>query len=359
MHNNRILFVLKYRETPAGAEESWGDGSGHFLHSGLYNSAKFVSDMLNDIGIPSSIVHLEDNNKIHKAIVDFRATHCIIEAFWVVPDKIDELIKVCPNVKFIVRNHSETPFLANEGVAFDWMLEYIGKKNTYLSCNAPRMLDETKFLTSLEHPDWSDAFIDEKIFFLPNYYPLSRRQHYNKLLNKKHVDVGCFGAVRPLKNHLIQAVAALKFATMNNKRLNFHINGSRVEGGGQAILKNLREIFNHFNGFHTLVEHPWAPHREFRQLVAQMDLVTQVSFSETYNIVAADAVSVGVPIVVSPEVPWVSDDAQADPNDSDDIAKRMNHVYHNKHKFFDWDPNREHLERYNANCVKIWSKHFG
>jgi hypothetical protein len=37
-----------------------------------------------------------------------------------------------------------------------------------------------------------------------------------------------------------------------------------------------------------------------------MDISMQVSFSETFNIVAADTTSQGVPLVASDEIPWAA-----------------------------------------------------
>ena len=84
---------------------------------------------------------------------------------------------------------------------------------------------------------------------------------------------------RPLKNHLVQAIGALIFAERIGKRLRFNINGGRVEMNGAPILKNLQAIFNG-QPQAELVSHGWLPHDGFRSLVANMDIVTQVTFSE-------------------------------------------------------------------------------
>jgi hypothetical protein len=49
----------------------------------------------------------------------------------------------------------------------------------------------------------------------------------------------------------------------------------------------------------------------------------QVSFSETFNIVAADMVSAGVPIVASDEVKWTSKWFNAVPTSSDSMARKL------------------------------------
>ncbi len=355
----RVLFVLKHREIKGGDYSSWGDGTSYYqlLHSGLFNSARFVNDMLNTIGIESKLVHVVDNNKIHAEIVKYKPDFVVIEAYWVVPEKFDELRRVCPNVKFIVRNHSEAPFLANEGIAFDWTLKYIEKPNVIMSCNSLRMLKEVRFLTKQKFPHWTDAQVAHVVPYLPNYYPIFPDDDHRIRKNAPFINVGCFGAVRPLKNHVAQAIAAMMAANRLGKRLNFHINGGRLEGRGEPILKNIVSIFNHYPQ-HNLINHPWRPHSEFKEVVRKMDVVSQVTFSETFNIVAADAVSCGVPLVASKEIGWSNPAFHADPTDTTDIANQIVHAYNTK-KLFPWhNPSLGGLKKYNRDSVRIWGKYF-
>jgi glycosyltransferase involved in cell wall biosynthesis len=356
----RALFVLKYRETPKDDQDygsGWGDGYGKHLHSGLYNSATFVSNMLNTIGIESKLVHVLDNNFIHREVVAYQPTHVFIEAFWVVPAKFDELAKACPGVTFVVRNHSETPFLANEGIAFGWMMEYFKKPNVVMSGNAPRMVEEMRFLLKTQQPNLTPEEIERKVPLLPNFYPIF--EDNDKRIDKDSMilNVGCFGSIRPLKNHMAQAIGALKYAEKTGKYLDFHINGSRMEGRGEPILKNLIQTFDQFSGKHRLIRHPWRPHNEFKELIRSMDVVTQVSFTETFNIVSADAITVGVPIVVSPEVPWANPVCFADPTDTNDIAKAIGRVYTLKKWFPKISFSMGGLKKYNKDSIKAWGNY--
>ena len=358
MKKSRILFVLKYREQPNDYSTGWGDGHGKFLHSGLYNSAKFVSDMLYQKGYDTKLVHVVDNNKIHKEIVEFKATHVIIEAYWVVPDKFAELMRVCPNVKFIIRNHSETPFLANEGMAFDWSLRYLNYDNVCVSCNSPRMTKDLRSLVKKLHPTWSNEYIAYRTPFLPNYYPLDYYYPHTSSWNKNHIDIGCFGAIRPLKNHVTQAIAAIEWSHQQKKPLKFHINSQRVEMNGSPILNNLRGIFSKYDDCH-LIEHSWKRHNVFELLIGQMDVLMQVSFSETFNIVAADAVSKNVPIVVSPEVSWASWFTKANPTSTTSMVNALNRVMTLKKLIPSWNQNIDGLITYNMISELNWENYFG
>jgi hypothetical protein len=70
-------------------------------------------------------------------------------------------------------------------------------------------------------------------------------------------------------------------------------------------------------------------HTAFTAEVGSMDIVMQVSNSETFNIVAADAVSMGVPVLVSAEIPWLGGEYHANPNDVKDISHKLIHLWLN------------------------------
>lgn len=367
----RVLFVLKYRESP------WGDYSGAAelaaaatdptapkkgLSSGLLNSANFVHKMLEKKGVETKLVQVLDNNYIDREVHEYKPTHVIIEALWVVPEKFDILIKLHPNVKWIIRNHSELPFVANEGIAMQWLLEYVKYPNVIISNNAPRAQKEMEFLVRKAYPELTFKDVQKKVVYLPNHYPVEddiwaiRKPPNHKYT---HYNVACFGAVRPLKNHLLQAVAALKFCDQMGFKLRFHINGTRVEGKGDPILKNVRELFAKLGDRAELIEHPWMTHEEFIAVCAQMDMGLQVSFSETFNIVAADLVSVRVPVIGTKEIPWMPEPFCADPTDSDDIVDKMKAAFrYHRSSAGAYNLWKMNLKDYVGESELIWNFHF-
>ncbi len=299
----RILFILK-------KHENYGMYSYSGRASGLRHSAEFVSQMLESQGMISEVVIVDDNNDIDREVSKFKPDVAIIEALWVVPEKFDVLKKLHPSVKWIVRVHSELPFLASEGIAIDWLRGYVSRG-------------------VLVAPNSQKTFLDFQALhlqpvYLPNFYP------NNALASKKlrnvpgELQVGCFGAIRPLKNQLSQAVAAIRFADEFRLNLFFHINSSRIEDNASSILKNLRSLFS--QGPHRLVEHSWQEHEQFLELLDEMDIALSVSFSETFSIVTADAVSRQVPVVTSPEVIWADPNIQANPTDTEDITEKMEYA---------------------------------
>ena len=346
----KILFILKRREdynpikhSPLG------------LSTGLFNSASFMVEMLTKSGIDAEIEVAVDNNCIDRLVNKHKPTHVIIEALWVVPSKFSVLTKLHPNIRWIIRLHSEMPFMAGEGMAMDWVGEYINFPTIDIGVNAPRMLHEIQTYLAVKK-SWSSKQVAERVFYLPNYYPQQYKQkEFNR--DKYWVDIGCFGAVRPLKNHMLQAVAALKFAQRIDKQLRFHINSGRIEMKGDPVMNNLRGFFQHLaDAGHQLIGHEWAPRDGFLETCATMDIGLQCNFSETFNIVTADLISQGVPIVGSSEIPWASQFFNAHATESDEIADILYRTY-KLPKLNVWR-NQHNLTKYTNNSQAIWAKHF-
>lgn len=348
---SRVLFILKRREDYNATVHS------HIgMSTGLYNSAKFMNDMLLENGIESNLEVVADYNRIDRQCWLYRPTHVVIEALWIVPQKFAELIRLHPNITWVIRVHSEMPFLAGEGRALDWLADYTDFKNIVIAMNAPRMLSEIRKFLQIRNK-WTDEEAKRRAFYLPNYYPQDyKNKKFDK--NKDIVDIGCFGAIRPLKNHLLQAFAAIGFADQIGKKLRFHVNAGRIEMQGQPAINNLKNVFQQLAGTgHELVNHQWRPRDEFLDLCAEMDIGMQCNFSETFNIVGADLISQGVPLIANhAEIPWSVEAFCAQPADSQDIIKKLKLAYNWPQaniKAHQWS-----LKNYTNKTAKIWTKYF-
>jgi glycosyltransferase involved in cell wall biosynthesis len=297
----KVLFILKFWE----AYSHPGQRS-----SGLLNSATHCARMLEASGIASKVVQVVDNNGIDREVALYGPTHVIIEALWVVPEKFTVLVPLHPLVKWIIRIHSKLPFLAGEGIAMDWILRYLRRSNVFVAFNDQQTYEDFRDLVSE----------NSRLLYLPSFYPQIFGQR--KAGNPATLNVACLGAIRPLKNHLVQALAAIGCARQLGRRLAFHINASRVEMQGENILKNLRALFDATLGA-RLVEHPWMEPEEMEGFLPGMDIGLQVSLSETFNYVAAEMVAAGVPVVVSDEIPWASSLCTARPADVRDVKQKM------------------------------------
>lgn len=347
MHGCRCLFLLKRRQDYHGEMENC---SYQQVATGMFNSATFVSDMLTQfVHCASKVVMVVDNNCIDREVTKFKATHVFIEGFWMVPAKLDILKVLHPTVKWVVRCHSELPFLSQEGIAVDWTFGY-WQRGIAVSGNSPRVNHELKVMAK-EKFGWDNAMLNERVPLLTNYYPTQEFQPYRPRPEEAYFDIGCFGAVRPMKNHLMQAIAAIEWCTQHGKLLRFHINRGRVELYGANALKNLEALFEDLPQ-HVLVHHAWTSHQQFKAILKRMDLCMQVSMTETFNITTADAVVMGVPVVVSSEIGWVYP-PYADPHSTVDIVCKMEAVW--TQPVFYTQENLKRLRVYGAQSILLWS----
>jgi hypothetical protein len=319
------LFIIK----------KFYDYNGHYhVSSGLRLSAQFVVDMLLMEGHNAKLVVAIDGNSIDALVAQNKPTRVVLEAIWVTPSKMAELQRLWPKVKWTVRVHSETPFLAQEGQAVGWIVAY-QKQGVEVAFNSSRTVGDFAMLGPTA--------------YLPNYYPIRQPRWLHPLAGQ--IDIGCFGAIRPLKNQLIQAVAAIQYAKRKRLPLFFHMNGTRIEQDGNNNLKNIVALFAAAGSGFTLQLHPWSEHEDFLPLVSSMDMCLCVSFTESFCIVASDAVSMGVPLVGSEAIQWLPERSQADVNSVESILEAMHkadqsNVHLNQHA----------LRQYLRNAVATWER---
>jgi len=330
----RFLFICKI-----GA----GYGYTHRSASGLRTSAQLVVDMLNASGIPAKVVNVIDNNDIDREVSAFKPTHVVIEALWVVPSKFPVLHKLHPKVTWIVRVHSDLPFLAEEGIGMQWLFEYIKHPSVRIAFNLKATFQD---FAQMVNP--GNRY---QVLYLPNYYPAPAR--VVSPLTPGVLKVGCFGAIRSLKNQLMQAAAAIRYADSVARRLEFNINSGRVAGQfGQSILNNIRYLFKDTQ--HKLVEWPWLDRKEFLSIIAKMDIELAVSMTETFCIVAADAIASGVPLICSAQIPWAASSSIVAASTNAIIAK-LGELTNQSFRTQLFDADKAGLTNYGITARLIWT----
>ncbi len=330
----KVLFILKQRTAHYGNTSSYG----------LMVSCQMVSECLRNENIDSKIVTVIDSNSIDREVFNYKPTHVVLEAIWCPPYKLAQLLNLYPKIKWDVRLHSKFPFLAQEKMALEWLNQYknliVKFKNLTISANNRDFIDEI------------NNTLGFNIRYTPNCYPVSGSIFPNTKKIGEILDIGCFGALRILKNHVQQAIAAIFVANCLNKKLRFHINDSSTfEKEGNPILNNLKHIFE--DSGHQLVIHPWDGHDNFVALVQCMDLGMQMSFTESFNLTAADFVSNGIPLLGSSEIEFLSGIYQAKPANFKDIVEKLKFIINNK-----WLGlhiiNTINLRKHTKQAVKDW-----
>jgi hypothetical protein len=360
----KVLFVLKDRVYNSVYADSFG----------LINSSKQVAHYLDEIGYETKVVSVFDGNSIDKELVEFKPDIVIIEALWVPTYKLEELISLprYKNVKWVVRVHSEIGFLSAETNALRYINEYIElkkhKPNLFVSFNSAGINDE---MSKIKQGGflWDDFNLFD---YLPNIISDTEHNKHHKdesygrvftyNLNthrwEEVINIGCFGSLRLMKNQVFQAMCAIQFANLHNKHLRFHIN-TQVTNTDQVnpILNNLVELFKDTG--HELILHKWYNHKDFLKVVRQMTMGLQLSFTESFNIVASDFITCDVPILVSPAINWLFG-MRTSTTDYEDVIWKMTLVFYaNKilplRKIMNW-MNRFSLRSYNRRAKRIWKQ---
>lgn len=326
--DKKVLFLLKKNL----------NSGGHFYNGvGMMNSVKFLLRALKQHKFIKE-GHAEvcfDGNSVDRFLAIHKPDVCFIEAFWVTPKKLHELQKKYKKIKFIIRVHSNIPFLAHEGVAIEWMKEYNEIPNVTVAFNN---INTARYFEDIVCS-----------IYLPNVYEAI---FHEARPVRGHINLASFGAIRPLKNQLTQAIAAIRFGNKTNQSINFHINVNRVEQGAEGVLKNIRSLFK--DSRHRLVEHQWMTHCDFLEVVRKMDVGLQVSFSESFNIVSADFVYSGVPVIVSEDIEWAHQTAKVSTTDADAIASKIQRVLRRKSYYL--KKTQKSLKRYMENALMIWEE---
>lgn len=340
-HWRRVLFILK--------KATYHYGSGYnVLSSGLAQSVRFCSEELDAAGIENKTVIVIDNNDIDREVTKYRPTDVIIEALWVMSEKFSVLKRLHPGVTWIVHIHSELPFLASEGIAMNWIFGYIAR-GVFVAFNSRRALDDVRSI---------NPAVQDLLLYLPNCYTDFPEDDVRHTGDEEVVNVGCFGAIRPLKNQLVQAVASIQFADAIDRSLRFHINKGRIEDRGEPVFRNIVDLFANLDPDQfRLVVHPWLGRQDFLRLLRKIDVGLQVSFTETFNITAADMVAHDVPVVVSPEISWVLPMFQAQPTSTHDIAATMKWAWRFRNLGIH-DINKRRLRKFARESARIWVETF-
>jgi hypothetical protein len=333
----KILFILK--------ERPYYTNNTNIKSYGLINSSLHLAMYLEDLGYHVNVVTVVDANGIDKVLFQYKPDMAIIEALWVPADKIKELMEIprYKKIEFVIRVHSDIGFLSAETLSLTYINDYIGLHKKKLTI-APNHKSFTEYLANaLKH----------ELVYLPNVIHETEYERWNHHDNNHIINVGCFGALRLLKNQPYQALCAIKAADILEKILHFHITADvHKDTTLNPVVKNLEELFK--NSPHKLIKHDWKENDDFIELIEKMDLGLQLSYTESFNIVTADFINCNIPIIVGEAIWWMPDILKTSTIDYEKSVKKIISVYKNKDSNFLRLLMKRSLSRYNKDAKKVW-----
>lgn len=349
-----VIFYRDFKEYgdygDYGEYGDYGYEPGNKCHRGLGVNALMTAKVLRKNGIHCDVVAVKDVSDVKKFLSTSAVpTHAIFQALWVPANDMQELCTTYGATHFIVRCHSQIGFLQVEPTAINTLRDLLFQQE--LSLNLTVSSNTRRLQCFLQ-----DTY-KSKVLYLPNLYDLERvKRKRDESHGHRVLRIGSFGAHRLLKNHTTAAAAAMMMAQRHSSDLEFYVNSGRAENNkGDSVLLSLQYMLGRVP-WAKLVQVPWAEWSEFRQTVATMDLCIQVSFTETFNIVTADAVAEGVPSVVSDAIEWAPESWKADVDNAQSIARTGAWLLWDTHGAVE---GLESLTRYCDAGVQTWLSYLG
>lgn len=274
-------------------------------------------------------------------------THVVMLAPWVDTAFLRVLTADFPAVQFTVTCHSNVGFLQCDAWSVKVIREQMELERDRLNFRISG--------NSAAYCAWVTAAYHRPCLYLPNLHHMQMRPvSKTRWARGSVLRIGIFGATRVLKNMGTAVAAALVIAETLQAETEIWISAGREEGGKGIIAACRNMVAGH--PYARLVESPWQPWAQFHSTIRKMNLLLQPSFTESFNNVTADGITMGVPSVVSPAIDWVPSDWQADPDDACDLAKTAIRLLGSR-----WAAVRglRALARYNKAGLACWRKYLG
>lgn len=253
------------------------------------------------------VVHAIDTyNETH----DERLTHVVISAPWLSLHDMRSLLYGFPEIQFVVLSHSNVGFLQADPCGVGLLRRYHELTDEFHNFRVGG--NSEKFVR------WMESAYGGEAVLLPNLYPLGD-QKIKDWSGLPPIKVGAFGALRSEKNFMTAAAAAVALQSEIGMEVELHMSA----GGEEEQSLTSQAINQMCEGKIKIIRHPWAYWDSFIGLVESMDVLLQVSYTESFNMITADGVSVGIPSVVSPAIYWAPPSWKVDADDVNSVVKAM------------------------------------
>lgn len=314
---------------------------------GLNVAGFATAQVLRDHGVEVVVIPVRHNIDLVDGILKYNTshdkplTHVVISAPWLSVFDLKSVITHFDKTEFAVLSHSNVGFLQADPFGVQLIKAYLKLTRTHsnLSIGAN---SEKLFL-------WLQEVIGGDTVLLPNLYPLNKDKKEKRWYGHSPLKIGAFGAVRPEKNFMTAAAAAAAIQKMTGVEVELHMSAGG-EGGGERTSAAIEQLCANTEKL-SLIKHGWCLWPDFVEKVGSMDLLLQPSYTESFNMVTADGVLMGIPSVVSNAINWAPQEWKADSDNAMEIAatgiqllrfgnkgegKRAIHK-HNKEAWYYWN----------------------
>ena len=276
-----------------------------------------------------------------------RVSHVVIAAPWLEPADIEAMAGEFTEVVWVVQCHSNVGFLSADPGAIR-IMEGIADlqratHNVFTAGNARKFVD------------WATGDWGVHVVWLPNLYclaetfPESVRQPWD---GHAPLKLGLFGAQRPLKNFVTGGAGATALQQRFRVPIELHISSGRPEGDNGGALREMTKRKRDVKVVYT----GWLQWPTFQRYLHGIDLVFQVSHTESFDNVAADAVAAGVPVVVSDAIDWLPDRWQAKADEPLDVLCVAEYLLRSPTAIHD---GRRALKEYVDDGLMTWRRWLG
>lgn len=335
-HPTKVVIFYRNSKTIPGKP-------GPYHAGGLASNALHSVGVLREMGVDADLQAVTGFSEVIDRVQKDRVTHAIVEAVWVMPAEVIRFAHNFPHVKIVVRAHSKIGFLQVEPEAIPVMRDLIDIHDRHGYQNVIFSSNNAEFTSSLEE-------VYGNCLYLPNLYDLSSAHPRHQTCDGK-LRIASFGATRLLKLHPAAALAALQVACRYDSDLEFYVNTDKTPGG-ESVRNTMRNLFKDLD-WARLIEISWQDAQTFKETIANMDVVLQMSATETFCLVASDAVASGVPVVVGPAIEWIPTEFQVRIDDTSLIADKVCDVFGERNRVVKLE--QEALRNFIKHAKKVWS----
>ena len=254
-----------------------------------------------DQGISTVYLRLPHNREqeVVNQIEISKPSTVIIHAMSLTGDKVIEVAKRFPKVRFLCINHSTQSHLMNRPVLVNSNREYIngalGMSNVfYFSPDERNSLGVT--LGNTEKIGWSPNPIE-----IPPILCQNPKRDSMVLASREDIVKNTPQTLMAAKQ--VQDVTQMKTYSLMNSR------GGKFDMG---VWKDAYQI--------EIEELPWKKREDWLYFLSESVALTfQCSFTESFNYVAIESMLCGVPVVCSPAIRYAPKDWQANPDSVEDM----------------------------------------